>query len=523
MTDQREQEMQNRIDGLLLEKENLNHEVGYLKEQLAQLKKMAFGCRTEKTTEVLGDPAELNLFNEAEIEVRVNAPEPVIDVPAHQRHKKQKGHLEQLLRELPHEERLITLPEDVRICKRCGTPLTPMGKEKIRTEVQFIPSQVKVIDFYRASFQCLECRKQEHFSIEKPVMPQPVLAKSIASPSSVAHVITQKYQFSMPLYRQEQEWKAIGLALPRATLANWVIRAAEDWLMPLVDRMHSLLLEKPIIHADETPVQVLHEKGRKNKTKSYMWVYTNGEFQTDGQQIRIYEYHPGRSGSFAGEFLKDYKGILQTDGYAGYEQISSKEHALCWVHARRYFVDSIPAGLTKEDAATSVSGQAIQRINEFFALDKGLADKTPEARQAERLRLIKNKLEAFFAWLETIRPGTLPKSALGKAVNYTLNHKEGLRVFLKDGNVALSNNICERAIRNFTIGRKNWLFSASPKGAAASAAIYSIVETCKANGLAPFSYLTYLFERIPNMDFKIHPEKLDAVLPWTDEIQKNCK
>ena len=295
MTDIREQEMQNRIDSLTLEKENLRYEIDCLKEQIAQLKKMAFGSRTEKTKKILGELEEINLFDEAEVEAKGSAPEPVIEVPAHQRRKKQKGHLEQILKDMPHEERVITLPEDERICERCGTQLTSMGREKIRTEVQFIPATVKVIDFYRESFQCLECRKQEHFSIEKPQMPQPVLAKSIASPSSVAHVIAQKYQFSMPLYRQEQEWKSIGIALSRATLANWVIRSAEDWLMPLVDCMHAELLKQPVIHADETPVQVLNEKGRKNKTKSYMWVYTNGEFVQDGRQIRIYEYHPGRN------------------------------------------------------------------------------------------------------------------------------------------------------------------------------------------------------------------------------------
>ena len=182
-----------------------------------------------------------------------------------------------------------------------------------------------------------------------------------------------------------------------------------------------------------------------------------------------------------------------------------------------------PPGLKQEEADASISGQAIKRINELFALDKTLADKTPEERQQERLRLEKDKLEAFFAWLEKAQPGILPKSALGKAVNYALNHKEGLSVYLNDGNAALSNNICERAIRSFTIGRKNWLFSASPKGAAASAAVYSVVETCKANGIAPFKYLVYLFERMPNMNFKIHPEKLDALLPWNEEIQNSCK
>ena len=186
-------------------------------------------------------------------------------------------------------------------------------------------------------------------------------------------------------------------------------------------------------------------------------------------------------------------------------------------------MEALPPGLKQEEADASISGQAIKRINELFALDKTLADKTSEERQQERLRLEKDKLEAFFVWLEKVQPGTLPKSALGKAVNYALNHKEGLRVYLKDGNAALSNNIFERSIRSFTIGRKNWLFSASPKGAGAIAAIYSMVETCKTNGIDPFKYMVYLFERMLNMNFKIHPEELDTLLPWNKGDQNNCK
>ena len=522
MTDLREQEMQNRIDALSNSERNLKEENQYLKEQIAQLKKMAFGSKTEKMKRVLGEGEELNLFNEAEVEAKASTPEPTIEVPAHQRRKKQSGHMEEILKSFPHEEEILSLPEDQRICKRCGAPLTSMGKEKIRTEVQFIPATIKVTDFYRESFQCLDCRKHEHFSIEKPRMPQPVLAKSIASPSSVAHVICQKYLLSLPLYRQEQEWKNIGLMLSRATLANWVIRASEDWLMPVVDRLHMYLLRQSVIHADETPVQVLNEKKRKNTTKSYMWVFTNGEYEPD-HQIRIYEYHPGRSGSFAADFLKGFHGILQTDGYSGYEKISCEEHALCWVHGHRYFVEAIPPGLDKNEIADTISGQALKRINELFTLDKDLAELPVADRQQERLRLEKDKLEAFFVWLKTIQPETTPKSALGKAVNYALNHQKGLSVYLHHGEAAMSNNICERAIRNFTIGRKNWLFSGSPKGAAASASAYSMIETSKANGLEPFRYLTYLFTRLPNLDFKIHPDLLDSILPWADEIQQNCK
>ena len=455
MTDLREQEMQSQIDALSSTAENwkntaknLKTENQMLKAQVAQLQKMVYGSRTEKTKRILPETADgqLNLFNEAEVEAKRNAPEPCIEVPAHQRRKKQKDHTAELLAKFPHEERLITLPEEERVCKRCGTALTSMGKEKIRTEIEFIPAKVNVIDYYRESFQCLACRKEAHFSIEKPAMPQPVIAKSIASPSSVAHVMVQKYQQSMPLYRQEREWKEIGIPLSRATLANWVIRPAEDWLMPLVSRLQQDLLQQDVIHADETPVQVHKEKGRKN-----------------------------------------------------------------------------PANLPKEDLLGSICKKAIERINELFAIDKGLAGLTKEEREEQRLQLEKEKLEAYFAWLQDIELNVLPKSKLGKAVQYSLSHKEALQAFLKSGNAALSNNICERAIRNFTIGRKNWLFSDSPKGAKASAAVYSIIETANANGLNPFQYFKYLFEHLPNADIKRHPEHLDDVLPWNETIQQNCK
>ena len=455
MTDLREQEMQSQIDALSSTAENwkntaknLKTENQMLKAQVAQLQKMVYGSRTEKTKRILPETADgqLNLFNEAEVEAKRNAPEPCIEVPAHQRRKKQKDHTAELLAKFPHEERLITLPEEERVCKRCGTDLTSMGKEKIRTEIEFIPAKVNVIDYYRESFQCLACRKEAHFSIEKPAMPQPVIAKSIASPSSVAHVMVQKYQQSMPLYRQEREWKEIGIPFSRATLANWVIRPAEDWLMPLVSRLQQDLLQQDVIHADETPVQVHKEKGRKN-----------------------------------------------------------------------------PANLPKEDLLGSICKKAIERINELFAIDKGLAGLTKEEREEQRLQLEKEKLEAYFAWLQDIELNVLPKSKLGKAVQYSLSHKEALQAFLKSGNAALSNNICERAIRNFTIGRKNWLFSDSPKGAKASAAVYSIIETANVNGLNPFQYLKYLFEHLPNADIKRHPEHLDDVLPWNETIQQNCK
>jgi|GEM_PF-6890110 len=227
---------------------------------------MGFLLLYERTTRILPEIADgqLNLFNEAEVEAKKNAPEPCIEVPAHQRRKKQKDHTAELLAKFPHEECLITLPEEERVCKRCGTALTSMGKEKIRTEIEFIPAKVKVIDYYRESFQCLAYRKEAH-------------------------------------------------------------------------------------------------------------------------PIRLYEYQPGRSGSYAKDFLKGFNGILQTDGYTGYQKVPCHAHALCWAHARRYFVEAIPPDLPKEDLLGSICKEAIERINELFAIDKGLAELTKEEREEQRL------------------------------------------------------------------------------------------------------------------------------------------
>ena len=288
--------------------------------------------------------------------------------------------------------------------------------------------------------------------------------------------MVQKYLQAMPLYRQEREWKEIGIPLSRATLANWVIRPAEDWLMSLVSRLQQDLLKQDIIHADETPVQVHKEKGRRNPAKSYMWVFSSSEYE-QAHPIRLYEYQPGRSGSYAEAFLKGFNGILQTDGYTGYQKVPCRAHALCWAHARRYFVEAIPPDLKEEDLFGSICKEAIERINALFAIDKELAGLPAAERKNQRLQLEKDKLEAYFAWLQDVMPKVLPKSKLGKAIQYSLAHQEELQAFLEDGNTALSNNICERAIRNFTIGRKNWLFSDSPKGAKASAAVYSIASS----------------------------------------------
>lgn len=314
-----ELEMQKEIDELKMENQQL-------KQQLATLKKLHFGPKTEKKMTVYPD-VEMSLFDEVEVEAKQSVKEPALEeetvVKSHKRKKTSKGKtsVKKLLELLPKENienRYIDLPEDEKTCKQCGELLHSIGADHVRDEVVYIPAQIKVIRYYQRSYECRHCSlSSDKKVITKPAIPRPVNDHSFASPSAVSHVIMQKYFYALPLDRQEQEWKQMGLPLCRATLANWVMKVSEVWLIPIYDRMHELLLRETCLHADETPVQVLQEKGRKNTTKSYMWLYSSGEFEPQ-HSIRLFEYSATRKGENAAKFLEGYHGYLHTDDYGGY-------------------------------------------------------------------------------------------------------------------------------------------------------------------------------------------------------------
>lgn len=326
-------------------------------------------------------------------------------------------------------------------------------------------------------------------------MPKSPIPHSFASPSAIAHVMMQKYGLAVPLNRQEREWKQLGLPLSRATLANWIIISSNEYLKPLWDYMHGLLLKEACLHADETPVQVLNEKGRKNTSKSYMWVFTSGEYEPL-HNIRLFQYSPTRKGTNASEFLKGFTGYLQTDDYSGYNQVTGVTRCLCWAHARRKYVETETA--KQDEPSVNLASEGLRYIRELFKIEKELRDLAPEERMSQRLEKEKPVLDAYWKWVESSRDKVLPKSKISQALNYSLTNKAQLEAYLQDGRCAIPNNTAENSIRPFTVGRKNWLFSASPKGAEASACVYSIIETCKANNIDPEKYLIYLFTRMPN-------------------------
>ena len=310
----------------------------------------------------------------------------------------------------------------------------------------------------------------------------------------------------------------MGLSLSRATMANWIIRCSEDYLIPVTEYLRKRLLERDIVHCDETPVQVLKEDGKKPQTKSYMWLYRSGE--TEKSPIILYDYQPSRNGDHAAAYLKDFKGYVHSDGFSGYNKLNDIIRCGCWAHLRRKFVEAIPE---KKSPDAPMCNAEIGRnyCDQLFHIEDSLKKLSPKERYHKRLELEKPVLDAFWCWLENLT--TLKGSALGKAVVYAKNQKPYMENYLLDGRLAISNNAAENAIRPFTVGRKNWLFSDTPKGASASAAVYSIVETAKANGLNVFTYLEYLLLYMPDTDWRNHPEYLEDLMPWSENVQAECK
>ena len=493
---------------------DLQNQISNLTEMILLMRKDKFGSKSEKTPQVDG---QLSLFNEAETEARQEK-EPLAERKGRFYHKNPKTTREELLKDLPVEEVPCIVHPDDMTCDQCGSALKEIGFVKVRDELEYVPAKVKIIRYMQQACECPSCKHKGIPFIRNAVTPKSVLNHSLASPSSVARVMYHKYANGIPLYRQEKDWEQTGIGLSRATMANWIIRSSEDHLMPVAEHLRKELMKRDIIHCDETPVQVLKEEGKKPQTKSYMWLYRTGN---DGKApIILYDYQPSRNGDHAATYLKDFQGYVHSDGYSGYNKLTGITRIGCWAHLRRKFVEAIPAKKSQDAPLTSAEiGR--QYCDKLFAMEDSLKGLTSEERKFKRLELEKPVLEAFWCWLDSVN--ALKGSALGKAVTYARNQKPYMENYLLDGRCSLSNNAAENAIRPFTVGRKNWLFADTPKGASASATVYSLVETAKANGLNVFEYLHYLLLYMPDTAWQQHPELLDDLMPWAPEVQAECK
>ena len=493
----------------------LEAEVAWYKEQLGLAKKRLYGPSSEKTP--VGQ--EAMLFNEAEACASDTLPDPETETITYNRRKKVAGKREAQVADLPVEDIFYELTKEAQVCPDCSGPLHAMGHD-VRREIEVIPAKVVLVKHHAAKYACRNCNRNE---IKTPIltapMPKSAFPNSLASPSAVAYIMSQKFVEGLPLYRQEASLQRLGFELSRQTMANWTIAGA-DWLEQITRRMKAKLLERDILHADETPLQVLQEKGRRAQQSSYMWLYRSGR---DGPPIVLYEYQETREGKHPRHFLEGYAGFLHVDGYGVYEELPKATLVGCWSHARRNFSEALevlsPMAKKKGDTAAH---KGLEYCNELFAIERNLHDVTPEQRFAGRRERSEPVLAEFRAWLEAMAIETLPKAPIGKAVRYCLNQWSKLTAFMLDGRLELSNNRAERSIKPFVIGRKNWLFANTPRGADASATIYSLVETAKENGINPLAYLTYLFEQLPNIKWT-DPQALDLLMPWSTTIQEKFR
>lgn len=496
--------------------DELKRKLEHMNEVFANAQRARFGQSSEKNTYVLQE--QTSLFNEAESSQNHKAEEPkpeTIFVEAHERKKKRSQ--AEMLNHLPEEEVLLEVPEDQLVCSKCGGKMKPIGRKFLRHEMQIIPKQIKLLAYYAVTYACDRCEKDTGFahiiSVKPPV---PLMKHSLASPSTVAYIMTQKYVDGLPLARQEKIWAREGVSLSRATMANWVIQCSEVWLKPLYKHMKQELLTHSVIHADETVVQVLKEGGKPATSESRMWLYASAALLK--HQVRLFEYQPDRSGKRPESFLRGFTGWLITDGYAGYNQVQGVTHCGCWAHARRKWREAMPDGATVK---TSKAAIGFRYCNKLFAEERKCVLYKPEYRKEYRQNRELPLLEEYFAWLNTVHPEK--GSKLEEAVRYSINQKEQLCAFLDKAEVPISNNLAENAIRPFTLGRKNWLFCDTPKGAEASATVYSLVESAKANGIEPFAYLQHVLVQLPYFGKSPSHEELETLMPWAPDIQQDHK
>lgn len=472
-------------------------EIDRLHEELRLLLAKRFGPSSEKA------PAQqLGLFNEAE-----STTEPIealqvetVAVPAHERQKRGRKPLPDFIERV---EILHDLPEASMRCPHDGTPLERIGEETSE-QLDVIPAQVRVLRHVRPKYACPCCRQ----GVTTARLPPQPIPKSIASPGLLAYVATAKYVDGLPLHRQEAILQRIGVDIPRATLAGWMLKVGE-LIVPLNNLLRDTLLGYDVLQMDETTVQVLKEPGRSPTAQSYMWVQRGGP---PGRAVILFDYDPSRSQAVPQRLLEGYRGYLQCDGYDGYAAVGRREGVVllgCWAHARRRFDEAIKAQGKKAKSGRATLGLAY--IQKLYRIEKLAEGVSPQERYRLRQVQAVPLLAEIRAWLEKSLPEVPPRSAVGKALHYLAGEWDKLVRYVDDGRLAIDNNATERAIRPFVIGRNNWLFSDTAKGAEASARLYSLISTAKANGHEPYRYLRHILKELPAATTV---EDFEALLPF---------
>ncbi|MDF1615674.1 IS66 family transposase [Desulfurivibrio dismutans] len=495
------------VQQLIAERDLLREQVDLLLAQVKLLRAQLFGRKSEKMADILSP--QLPLFDEqaAAGDQAEEAYEPEVQVAPHSRRKKGRKPLPE---DLPRVEVVHDVSAEAKTCA-CGGEKSRIG-EDVSEQLDMIPARMQVIRHIRPKYACRQCEGVEDQGPTVVIAPAPeqMIAKSIASPGLLAHVLTAKFADALPFYRQEGQFARLGVEIGRGVMCGWAMKVARR-CEPLLELMQEEIRSGPVVNVDETTVQVLAEIGRAAKAKSYMWVFRGGAPE---RPALVFQYQPTRSGDPAAVFLRGYRGCVQTDGYIGYDFLDHQPgviHAGCWAHARRKFNDVLKAA-GKPAKREGIADEALGWIGKLYKIEAHMreAGLDQEAIYRQRQEQAVPLLADFRQWLLARQREVPPRSLLGKAIAYTLSQWKRLQRYVEHGLLRLDNNSAENAIRPFVVGRKNWLFSGTPQGAKASAAIYSIIETAKANGLEPYWYLRALFERLPAAGTKA---QIKALLP----------
>lgn len=469
---------------LIKEKEQL---IEYLQEQLNLKRYEQFSSKSEKSN----DPKD-NCFDEAQEPENIDEIEEAeksISVSGYTRKSGEKNKFsgrKPLPDTLPREEFYYDLDEHQKTCT-CGADLSPL-KDSIYEQLEIIPAKLFIKKHIKKNYCCSSCD-----IFKSGTMPKQPIPKSLAGPGLLSHILVSKYQDHLPLYRMEQILNRIGVDIARSTLASWVIKCAK-----LLEPMYQLLIENivnyDVAYADETTVQVLKESDRKAQSNSYMWVFGGGSLE---KKCYVYSYDKSRAHNVPLEILKGFSGYLHSDGYAGYDALANALNIKivgCWYHVRRKFIEV--QKVTKK--SSGLSGQFLDIIKKLSIIEAKAQELSLDAKSIYELRQKESRplIEKFKKLLDD-KINTAPeKSLLGTAMRYSLKQWPKLTSFLEDGRLEISNNLMERKIKPFVIGRKNWLFYDSVKGAKAGAIIYSLIETCKEHNLEPYKWFSYIFKNI---------------------------
>lgn len=426
-----------------------------------------------------------------------------IEVAGHQRQKRGRKPLDPAL---PREVIRHELPEAECVCPHDGAALVEIGVETSE-QLDIIPQQVRVLQHQRVKYACPCCDQ----GIKVTPAPARIIAKGLLTEAALAWVVTSKYQDSLPLYRQAALLGRFGGDLSRNTLAASVVRVGQA-VQPIINLLRDHLLDSNLVFGDETVLQVLKEPGRAAKTKSYLWAQMN----STGPPVRLFGYASGRGGTHATELYAGIRtgAVLMTDGYEVYNGIAQAHglvHLGCWAHCRRYFVEAetvLPKAARGPDQPAT---QFIAAIAQLYAVESRARELTPVERGRLRAEHSRPVLARIADLLQRHRHSVAPNSLLGKALHYLDGQWPKLIRYVENGAWPIDNNPCENAIRPFVVGRRNWLFADTVGGAHASANLYSLIETCKANAVDAYQYLVALFRALP---LAATADDYEALLPW---------